>query len=191
VGTFLRWTGLTRRLLLLSVCLTLGSLLATVGERLNVGVSIAGVALWLLGFVGFCVFVRCPNCRERIVWRNVHNREADRKLSGLLMWTRCPFCGFSAQDVSVTDESAGTMITLTTPVQRLDGRLVLLIPLDNAGKLLAQSVRGIAHLRDDRLCVEIPEWLSGVLRVEEGDRVTVDNAGGRFNIRAVNARPVH
>jgi len=40
------------------------------------------------------------------------------------------------------------------------------------------------------LKVEISEWLAGVLRVAAGGLVIVDNADGRFNLRAVNPRPV-
>jgi len=41
------------------------------------------------------------------------------------------------------------------------------------------------------LKIVIQEWLAGMLRIEEGDSVSVDNADGKFNVRAVNPRSVH
>jgi len=41
------------------------------------------------------------------------------------------------------------------------------------------------------LTIFIQEWLAGMLRIEEGDLVNVDNANGKFNIQPVNARPIH
>jgi antitoxin component of MazEF toxin-antitoxin module len=46
-------------------------------------------------------------------------------------------------------------------------------------------------VQGNNLRIEIPEWLSGMLRIEEGDLVSIDNANGKFNIRPVNARPIH
>jgi hypothetical protein len=41
------------------------------------------------------------------------------------------------------------------------------------------------------LKITIPEWLAGMVRIEEGDLVSIDNANGKVNLRAVNARPIH
>jgi hypothetical protein len=38
--------------------------------------------------------------------------------------------------------------------------------------------------------IEIKEWLAGMLRIEEGELVSVNNADGKFNITPVDPRPV-
>jgi hypothetical protein len=35
------------------------------------------------------------------------------------------------------------------------------------------------------------EWLAGMLRIEDGEFVTIDNTNAKFNIRPVNPRSVH
>jgi antitoxin component of MazEF toxin-antitoxin module len=51
--------------------------------------------------------------------------------------------------------------------------------------------RSISEVQGNDIKIAIPEWLSGMLRIEEGDLVSIDNANGKFNIRSVNARPIH
>ena len=81
--------------------------------------------------------------------------------------------------------------SLEGPVLKKDGVLMLLIPLLEGGLELVECSRGIAEIEGDCLKIEIPEWLAGVLRVEEGDLVNVNNLNGKFNISPVSARPVH
>jgi hypothetical protein len=124
----------------------------------------------------------------------------------MLLWTRCPSCGFSANDVdsgrSSTDDTRGTddgplasksedVVSLQGPVERIDGRLVLRIPLDAGGDQLAHCARGVSEVQGQYLTIVIQEWLAGLLRIEEGDLVIVDNANGKFNIQPVNARSIH
>jgi hypothetical protein len=80
-------------------------------------------------------------------------------------------------------------VCLQGPVERQNGKLVLVIPLA-AGSELIPCSRGISEVQGENLVVTIPEWLSGILRIEEGDLVSVDNAGGKFNIHPVNPRKV-
>jgi len=49
----------------------------------------------------------------------------------------------------------------------------------------------LRRMQGNNLRIAIPEWLSGMLRIENGDLVTIDNANGKFNIRPVNARSIH
>jgi hypothetical protein len=84
------------------------------------------------------------------------------------------------------DEAA----SLQGPVEKIDGKLVLRIPLAAGGDEFVACSRGISEVKDGYLIVEIQEWLAGMLRIEEGDLVSVTNANGKFNITPVNPRPV-
>jgi predicted RNA-binding Zn-ribbon protein involved in translation (DUF1610 family) len=198
MGTWLRWTGQQQRLTLLSAWVAIGSflMLATADGWLrgsHVGLFLAmvgGVVLWLTGVVGLCL-VRCPNCHERVVWRGAHNRHDNPARRGLLAWDRCPLCGYSAVERESAAHLHAPRVALTCLVKRVEGKLMIVIPLEDGGRHLVACARGISYVRDDALHVEIREWLSGVLRVEDGDMVTVDNTNGKFTICAVNARPIH
>jgi hypothetical protein len=97
----------------------------------------------------------------------------------------------SATGPTSDDSDTDDVLTLQGPVENLDGMLALLIPLNEGGDRFVECCRGISEVQGDVLKIKIPEWLSGMLRIEEGDLVSVDNANGKFNIRAINARPVH
>ena len=86
---------------------------------------------------------------------------------------------------------ADVVLMLQGPVETVDGVLALLIPLNEGGDKFVECCRGISVVEGDVLKIRIQEWLAGTLRIEEGDLVSVDNANGKFNIRAVNARPIH
>jgi hypothetical protein len=83
------------------------------------------------------------------------------------------------------------VISLEGPLELREGQLVLLIPLNAGGSELIDCAKGISEVEGEFLKVEIPEWLAGVLRVEAGDRIIVQNTHGKFGIWAVNARPVN
>jgi hypothetical protein len=76
--------------------------------------------------------------------------------------------------------------SLQGPVEKIDGKLTLLIPLEAGGDQFIECSRGIAEVEGENLRVTIPEWLAGMLRIEEGSWVSVDNANGKFNIHALN-----
>ena len=80
--------------------------------------------------------------------------------------------------------------SLQGPVEKVDGNLVLRIPLAAGGEEFVECSRGISEVKDGFLVIEIKEWLAGMLRIEEGDLVSVNNADGKFNITPVNPRPV-
>jgi len=71
---------------------------------------------------------------------------------------------------------------LDGPVERIDGQLVLRIPLDAGGDDLHDVARGISRIDGDCLEVRIPDWLAEKLGIWEGTIVTVDNRNGKFNI---------
>ena len=81
--------------------------------------------------------------------------------------------------------------SLEGPVLKIDGELVLIIPLSARGDELMKCSRGISEVQGEFLKIVIPEWLAGMLRIEEGDLVCVEDADGRFHITPSNPRPVH
>lgn len=82
-------------------------------------------------------------------------------------------------------------ISLEGPVLLVDGELMLLIPLTDGGAAFVKRARGIGEVQGEYLKVVIPEWIARMLRVEEGDRVTVSTAGGEFGYQAAQARLVN
>ncbi len=80
--------------------------------------------------------------------------------------------------------------SLQGPVELLNGKLTLLIPLEAGGDQFIECSRGVAGVQGEYLKIVIPEWLAGVLRVEAGDLVSVNNANGKLNIQPVKAGPI-
>jgi hypothetical protein len=58
---------------------------------------------------------------------------------------------------------------LEGPVLKVNGQLMLLIPLSAGGSDLVECSRGISDVEGDFLKIVIPEWLAGLLRIDEGD----------------------
>lgn len=83
------------------------------------------------------------------------------------------------------------VVSLEGPVIKKDGQLMLLIPLSEGGEELKECSEGISEVEGNCLKIVIPEWLAGVLRVEEGDLVNINNLNGKFNIWASNPRLVN
>jgi hypothetical protein len=83
------------------------------------------------------------------------------------------------------------VMSLEGPVLKIDGELVLIIPLSAGGRDLMECSRGISEMQGEFLKIVIPEWLAGILRIEEGDLVCVEDADGKFHITPSNPRPVH
>jgi len=71
------------------------------------------------------------------------------------------------------------------PVELINGKLTLCIPLDAGGTELIDCSRGISVVEGDNLIVEIKDWLAKKLNVTEGSIVRVDNQYGKFNITPV------
>jgi len=80
--------------------------------------------------------------------------------------------------------------SLEGPVQKIEGKLVLRIPLDAGGRELIECSRGISEIEGQFLRITIPDWLAGMLRIDEGSRVYVNNRNGKCNIQPVNALPL-
>ncbi len=80
--------------------------------------------------------------------------------------------------------------SLSGPVEKRDGTLILRIPLEAGGDQFIDCSKGISKVEGEYLIIEIPEWLSGMLRIEKGTVVSVDNRNGKFNIQPVNPLPL-
>jgi len=80
-----------------------------------------------------------------------------------------------------------SVFTLQGPVEKIDGKLTLRIPLVAGGDLFVGCSRGISEIDGEFLKITIPEWLSGMLRIDEGSVVKVDNENGKFNIHPVDS----
>jgi hypothetical protein len=46
-------------------------------------------------------------------------------------------------------------------------------------------------VQGNNLKIVSPEWLSGMLRIEEGDLVSIEKRKWQAHVRSVNARPFH
>ena len=75
---------------------------------------------------------------------------------------------------------------LQGPVEKIDGKLVLRIPLIAGADQFIDCSKGISEIEGEYLKIVIPEWLSGMLRIDAGSIVSVDNENGKFNIHPVN-----
>jgi len=73
-------------------------------------------------------------------------------------------------------------ISLEGPIESVDGKLMLRIPLAAGGDKLAILARGIGEIQGDYLQVVIQPWLAEKLRVSAGSLVFVDNKNGKFTI---------
>ena len=74
------------------------------------------------------------------------------------------------------------IVSLEGPVERVDGRLVVRVPLNVGGDRLAPLAEGIGEVIGEHLVIEIRHWLAEKLQVGEGSWVVVDNRDGRFTI---------
>ncbi len=72
-------------------------------------------------------------------------------------------------------------ISIEGPVERINGNLMLRIPLSVGGDRLAARSK-IGRIEDDYLCVIIQPWLAEKLRIDAGSLVVVDNLNGKFTI---------
>lgn len=76
--------------------------------------------------------------------------------------------------------------SLRGPVESIDGKLMLRIPLAAGGSELVACSRGIGESDGQFLSIHIMDWLAEKLGISEGSIVAVDNADGKFNVRPVD-----
>ena len=77
----------------------------------------------------------------------------------------------------------GHITSLIGPVESLDGKLMLRIPLETGGRELVACSRGIGEVDGDFLSIHSINWPAERLGISEGSTVVVDNANGKFTIR--------
>lgn len=75
--------------------------------------------------------------------------------------------------------------SLQGPVESIDGKLMLRIPLNAGGAELVECSRGIGRTDEGFLSVVIQPWLATTLNIHEGSIVAVDNRDGKFNIHPI------
>lgn len=73
-------------------------------------------------------------------------------------------------------------VSIEGPVESIDGKLVLRIPLRDGGDKLAKAAASIGRIEGDVLRVDIPAWLADKVGLAAGMTVIIDNQGGTFNI---------
>lgn len=83
------------------------------------------------------------------------------------------------------------VMSLEGPVLKVNGELMVLIPLADGGSEMIECSRGISEVQGEFLKIVIPEWLAGMLRIEEGGLICVHNTDGKFHINASSPRLVH
>ena len=86
-------------------------------------------------------------------------------------------------------ENMEDITSLEGPLESIDGKLMLRIPLAAGGQALVACSRGIGVVDGDFLTVVIQPWLSSKLGVSAGSMMTVDNRNGKFNICPSDERP--
>jgi hypothetical protein len=72
--------------------------------------------------------------------------------------------------------------SLQGPVLLVNGKLTLMIPLENGGAEHVACSRGNSEGAGSCLKIAIPDWLAGMLRIDEGDIVRVSNWDGKLRI---------
>ena len=83
------------------------------------------------------------------------------------------------------------VLSLEGLVLKVNGQLVLMIPLLSGGYGLIECSRSISEVQGEFLKIVIPEWLAGMLGIKEGDLICVHNTDGKFHISTSNPRLVH
>ena len=73
-------------------------------------------------------------------------------------------------------------VSILGPLESVDGKMMLLIPLEAGGRDLAPFAKDIGGIADGYLKVEIRPWLAEKLDVHVGSLVSVDNLEGKFRI---------
>ena len=87
------------------------------------------------------------------------------------------WCGAEGSNETQAVNEDG-IISVQGPVEKIEGKLVLRIPLEAGGSELIECSRGISQVEKDYLKITIPEWLAGMLRIGAGRLLSVDNRNG-------------
>jgi hypothetical protein len=93
-------------------------------------------------------------------------------------------------DVTRKEDALMEETSLQGPVLLVNGKLTLMIPLEDGGAEYVACSRGISEVEGQCLKIAIPEWLAGMLRIDEGDIVRVSNWDGKLRIEPNEAKVV-
>ena len=74
-------------------------------------------------------------------------------------------------------------VSIKGPLEKIDGKLVLQIPLAVGGRELADYTKGIGHVEGHFLKIEVLPWMAEKLGVSEGTVMSVDNITGEFRMQ--------
>jgi hypothetical protein len=74
-------------------------------------------------------------------------------------------------------------VSIHSPIERIDGKLMLQIPLAVGGRELAGYTKGIGRIEGHFLKIEIQPWMAEKLGVAEGTLMSVDNLTGEFRMQ--------
>lgn len=73
-------------------------------------------------------------------------------------------------------------VGLEGPVELIDGKLLIKIPLNAGGDKLRKYASGISNCDEEYLIIEIKHWLAEKLNIQAGSPVIVDNQNRKFTI---------
>ena len=74
-------------------------------------------------------------------------------------------------------------VSIKGPIEKIDGKLMLLIPLVVGGRELADCTHGIGRVEGDFLKIEVLPWMAEKLGVSEGTIMAIDNTTGEFRMQ--------
>ncbi len=80
-------------------------------------------------------------------------------------------------------------LPITGPVELVDNKFCLLIPLQVGGDELVPLTVKIATVEGDTLKVVVPDFLMKLLNLRVGGLVTIDIVDGKFNIVSNEWKP--
>lgn len=83
------------------------------------------------------------------------------------------------------------LMSLQGPVLVVNGQLTLLVPLQDGRAESIDRSRDASEVAGSCLQIAIPEWIAGMLRIEEGDIVCVTNWDGELGIKGGAGGAVH
>jgi len=83
----------------------------------------------------------------------------------------------------------GCSVSLQIVAAIVDGKMTLMVPMEEGGRELSECTRGIAGIEGKNLRIVLPDWLADKVGVQDGSLVEVDNEGGKFNFVVVDALP--
>ena len=73
---------------------------------------------------------------------------------------------------------------LKGPIEMREGKLVLLIRLNDGGDKFIECTRGIGEVEGDCLRITIQDWLASKMGFRAGSIININNEDGKFTMEA-------